>query len=69
MTGEQITSLKKLCDAAKERKSVMIISGTRETAKYSIIPAAFVQNMQGFRIQKLFDNGMYIYIKENLEEK
>ena len=52
---KKITSLKQLCEAAKQRKAVML-NGYKQP-----IAAAFVQNMQAWHVQRMIDEGMWIY--------
>jgi hypothetical protein len=65
MRGEKVESLKRLCELANEKKSVMVIFCNNKVfgLDWRLMPAAFVQNMQGRLIQRFIDNGMYVYEK------
>jgi hypothetical protein len=58
---EKITSLERLIELAKERRSVQI---NHSWPAFKCKPAAFIVNMSGTIIQKMFDSGMYVYKKE-----
>lgn len=57
---EQITSLSRLIELAKEKRAVSVRYGMKVKCQ----PAAWIVNMQGTMIQRMFDSGMYIYEKE-----
>lgn len=57
MRGRRIKTLSALCTAAMDRRSV-IFNGRR-------MPAAFVQNMQGVRIQRIIEDGLYLWKTES----
>ena len=59
MNGNRLHTLGELRDAALARKSVSLKIGDARM----ILPAAFVQNMQGFRLYFAFLSGIYIYEK------
>ena len=59
MNGKQLDTLGQLRDAALARKSVSLKIGDARM----ILPAAFVQNMQGWRLYWAFLAGLYIYEK------
>ena len=57
--SEKITSLARLCELAKERRSI-----TTGWCGFKHQPAAWVVNMQGTMIQRMIDSGMYLYEKK-----
>ena len=59
MKGKKVKSLKQLCALAMQRKAVVCNHG----GGYTRQPAAFVQNMMGFRLNILINEGMYEYKK------
>jgi hypothetical protein len=58
---EKITSLERLRELAIEKRS---ITTNWASPHFKCKPAAFVLNMTGSIIQKMFDCGMYVYKKE-----
>lgn len=60
---KQLHTLGELRDAALARKSVSIQVVNSNIGSRMILPAAFVQNMQGFRLYWAFLSGIYIYEK------
>ena len=65
MRGEQVTSLKRLCELANEKRSVSVNDdGKLAWLSFKHKPASFVMSMQGRLIQQMFDRGMFVYEKE-----
>ena len=60
--NEQVTSLERLIELVKERRSVQINYGW---PAFKCKPAAFIVNMSGTIIQRMFNSGMYVYEKED----
>jgi hypothetical protein len=59
--SDWIDSLAALCEAVKKKKSVIC----PVSPCFNIpLPAAFIQNMQGVRIMKLIEMGLFIYKKK-----
>lgn len=58
--AEQVTSLARLIELAKERRAINI-SISRIVGFRKPMPAAFIVNMQGTMIQRMIDFGMYVY--------
>jgi hypothetical protein len=63
MRGEQVTSLKKLCELASEKRSVEVVYPPMPCK-----PAAFIISMQARLVQIMFDSGMYVYEKREKED-
>jgi hypothetical protein len=63
--SEQVTTLKRLVELAKEKKCVSV-NPDRKTLwmSFKYKPAAFVVSMQGRMIQRMFEVGMYVYEKQ-----
>lgn len=59
--SEQITSLARLCELAKERRS---ITAGWPPPFLKNKPAAFIIGMPGNVIQRMIDSGMYLYEKK-----
>ena len=64
MKGEQVTSLKRLCELASEKRSVIVVYPPMPCK-----PAAFIISMQARMVQMMFDKGMYLYEKKTEETK
>jgi hypothetical protein len=60
--NEQVTSLERLIELAKERRSVQV---NHDWPAFKCKPAAFIVNMSGTIIQRMFNSGMYVYEKED----
>lgn len=60
-TGEQITNLEQLAKAAEDKRAVICPSLNCWRLPR---PAAFVINEQGARLLRLFNSGMYLFIKD-----
>jgi len=61
MIGQKINTLKELEAAAQMRQSVTVPGTTFDKPR----PAAFVMNLQGHIIYRLFLKGMFVYVKES----
>jgi hypothetical protein len=59
---EQVTSLKRLCELAQEKKSVSMQYGWPH---FTCKPAAFIICMQAALVQRMIDSGMYVYERED----
>ena len=64
MKGKQITSLKELIAEAKAKRS--IVADWRCFGPHRRLPAAFIVNWQGTIIQRLLDEGAWLYEKDRL---
>ena len=59
MRGEQVTSLKQLCELANNRRSVEVVYPPMPCK-----PAAFIISMQARMVQMMLDRGVYVYEKQ-----
>jgi hypothetical protein len=66
MKREQIKTLKQLKKAVDERKSVVI---PKKFAFSKPCSAAFIMNLQGYHLLRLFNSGMFIYEKKKNTKK
>jgi hypothetical protein len=57
--SEQVTTLARLSELAKEKRSVSV---PYMSMKYK--PCAFIISMPGYLIQRMFERGMYVYEKQ-----
>jgi len=62
---ERINSLRELCKAAIDRRSV-VCPKSRDFWKPR--PAAFIQNLQGVIIDRLIRSGLFLYTKQGGKE-
>jgi hypothetical protein len=58
--SEQVTTLSRLSELSKEKRSVSI---PYMGMKYK--PAAFIISMPGYLIQRIIGHGMYVYEKQD----
>lgn len=64
MRGEQVTSLKQLCELASNKRSVEIVYPPMPCK-----PAAFIISMQARMVQIMLDSGIYVYEKQERENE
>lgn len=64
MKGKKIKTLAALYDLAKNGKSVVFPRWHGYDRARRCMPAAFMINMQGFRLHQIFELGLWEYKKE-----